>query len=373
MSTFNLPDLGEGLQEAEIVEWHVAEGDTVAVDDKLVSVETAKAIVDVPSPVAGKILKLYAGVGDVAEVGKPLVDFEASAGAEAERSDAGTVVGNVESSDETLVEQASRSGGKSGGGGAKAVPAVRALARRLGVDLGVVSPSGPNGLITKTDVERVAKLLAESGELEPLRGPRRAMAHAMAQSRDEVVPATIMDDADIEHWPACTDVSARLIRAMVAGVAAEAALNVWYDGKSIGRRVQKKVDIAIAVDTEDGLFTPVLRNCAERDADDLRRGLEAMKAAVLARDIPPEEMRGYTLMLSNFGTIAGRYAAPVVVPPCVAILGAGVIRQQVVVAEGKPAVHRVMPLSLTFDHRAVTGGEAGRFLGAVLADLQRRD
>jgi len=213
----------------------------------------------------------------------------------------------------------------------------------------------------------------ESGDLEPLRGPRRAMAQAMAQSRDEVVPATLCDDADIDHWPAGSDISARLIRAMVAGVAAEAALNVWYDGRAIGRRVQKKIDIAIAVDTPEGLFTPVLRNCAERDMADLRRGLEAMKAAVKARDIPPGEMRGYTLMLSNFGTIAGRYAAPVVVPPCVAILGAGVIREQVVAADGQPAVHRLLPLSLTFDHRAVTGGEAGRFLAAVRADLQRAD
>lgn len=370
MNTFTLPDLGEGLQEAEIIEWHVTEGDTVAVDDKLVSVETAKAIVELPSPIAGKILKRHAMVGDIAEVGKPLVDFESTAGAE--RSDAGTVVGTVQSSNDTLVEQAS-SGDRGDGHGAKAVPAVRALARRMGVDLGIVSPSGPNGLITKADIERVAALLKESGELEPLRGPRRAMAHAMAQSRDEVVPATLCDDADIEHWPHGSDITIRLIHAMVAGVTAEPALNVWYDGKAIGRRVQKRIDIAIAVDTEDGLFTPVLRNCAARDTEDLRRGLEAMKAATLARNIPPEEMRGYTLMLSNFGTIAGRYAAPVVVPPCVAILGAGVIRPQVVASDGTPSVHRVMPLSLTFDHRAVTGGEAGRFLGAVLANLQQKD
>jgi pyruvate dehydrogenase E2 component (dihydrolipoamide acetyltransferase) len=135
--------------------------------------------------------------------------------------------------------------------------------------------------------------------------------------------------------------------------------------------VLKKIDLGIAVDTAEGLFVPVLRDVGNRDAPDLRRGLDAMKAAVLSRKIPPEELRGYTITLSNFGTFAGRYADPIVVPPTVAILGAGKIRPAVVAVAGEPAVHRILPISLSFDHRAATGGEAARFLAAVLADLER--
>jgi 2-oxoisovalerate dehydrogenase E2 component (dihydrolipoyl transacylase) len=133
--------------------------------------------------------------------------------------------------------------------------------------------------------------------------------------------------------------------------------------------VLKQIHVGIAVDTPDGLFVPVLRDVGNRDPADLRRGLDAMRADVKARKIPPEELRGNTITLSNFGMIAGKYAAPVVMPPTVAILGAGRIFDQVVAVNGTPAVHRVMPLSLTFDHRTVNGGEAGRFLAAVIADL----
>ena len=131
--------------------------------------------------------------------------------------------------------------------------------------------------------------------------------------------------------------------------------------------------MGIAVDTPDGLLVPVLRNVGERDAEDLKRGLDKLVADARARKVPPEELRGNTITLSNYGTIAGRYASPVVLPPTVAILGAGKIAKQVVVVEDKTAVRRMLPLSLTFDHRVVTGGEAGRFLNAVIADLQRPD
>jgi pyruvate dehydrogenase E2 component (dihydrolipoamide acetyltransferase) len=192
------------------------------------------------------------------------------------------------------------------------------------------------------------------------------MAHAHA----EVVPATVSDDADLHAWTA-GDVTIRIVRAIVAGCAAEPALNAWYDSQQQGRRLHPKIDLGIAVDTEDGLFVPVLRDVANRAPDDLRRGLERMKADILARKIPPEELRGATITLSNFGTLSGRYAAPVVVPPQVAILSTGRIAPRVVAVDGRPAVHKIMPLSLTFDHRVVTGGEAARFLAAVIEDLQR--
>ncbi|GAB4352241.1 MAG: dihydrolipoamide acetyltransferase family protein [Gammaproteobacteria bacterium] len=372
MKIFHLPDLGEGLTEAELVAWHVNVGDHVVVDQPLVSVETAKAIVEIPSPRSGVLAKLYGEPGDIIETGDPLVEFE-----EGEHADTGTVVGTVETSEPPrpaakAVDRASSPRPIRAGGGIRATPAVRALANRLGVDLGIVKPTGRDGMVTAADVQRAARVLEEAGPLEPLRGTRRAMARNMALAHAEIVPVTLCDDADIQAWSS-QDVTLRLIQAIVAGCRAEPALNAWYDGHAVGRRLLERIDLAIAVDSPEGLFTPVLRDVGRRSAEELRSDLEQAKKRVRERRVPPEEMRGYTFTLTNFGTIAGRYANPIFLPPTVAILGAGVIRDEVVAVEGAPAVHRMLPLSLTFDHRAVTGGEAGRFLAAVIADLQGAD
>lgn len=372
MRVFKLPDLGEGLAEAEVRELHVKPGDTVREGDLLATVETAKAIVEIPSPWDGSIAKVYAKPDDILSVNHPLVAFAGEAGEAAEpepTGDRGAVVGEVKRSDNILRETAGEAAGR--GIGIKATPAVRALARKLDVDLGLVTPSGPDGLITSRDVERVAKLLAEVGPQEILRGPRRAMARSMSQAHREVADVTVNEDADIGDWDTREDVTIRLIRAMVAGCKAEPSLNAWYDAHALGRRILEQVHLGIAVDTPEGLFVPVLRDVGKRDSEDLRRGLERLKADVRARRIPAEELRGYTITLSNFGVIGGRYADPVVVPPTVAILGAGAIREQVVAREGRPAVRTVIPLSLTFDHRVVTGGEATRFLMTVVEDLAR--
>ncbi|MBI4293186.1 MAG: 2-oxo acid dehydrogenase subunit E2 [Betaproteobacteria bacterium] len=363
MKIFKLPDLGEGLQEAEIVEWHIASGAEVQADQPLLSVETAKAVVEIPAPYSGRIARLYGKAGDIVHVGAPLVGFEGAG-----EGDTGAVVGEVRTGTKVMEEAPLSVGAPAAR--VKATPAVRALAQRLEVDLAMVTPSGPDGSITAADVQRVAKLLAEVGPAEPLRGVRRAMAQNMALANSEVAPATVMDDADIHAWGPGTDITIRLVRAIIAGCRKEPALNAWFDGRAMARRVLKKIDVGIAVDTPDGLFVPVLRDVGSRDAKDLRRGLDRMRADVVARKIPPEELRGNTITLSNFGMIAGRYAAPVIIPPTVAILGAGRILDQVVAVDGAPAVHRTMPLSITFDHRCVTGGEAGRFLAAVIADLQ---
>ena len=366
MKTFNLPDLGEGLQEAEIVSWHVNPGDRVVADQPLVSVETDKAVVEVPSPRAGQIAELFGAEGDLIKVGAPLVAF-----AQAAEADAGTVVGQIAAGEE-LTEEVTTGQRGSRATSVRATPAVRALARRKSVDLALVSGSGADGMITASDVERAAETLSEAGPLEPLRGVRRAMASRMAHAHAEVVPATVSDDANVEAWRD-RDVTVRLVRAIVAGCAREPALNVWYDSQSQGRRLHRKIDLGIAVDTEDGLFVPVLRDVANRSPEDLRGGLERMKADIRARTIPPEELRGATITLSNFGSLAGRYAAPVVVPPQVAILSTGRAIARPVAVRGEIAVQRVMPLSLTFDHRVVTGGEAARFLAAVIADLELPD
>jgi 2-oxoisovalerate dehydrogenase E2 component (dihydrolipoyl transacylase) len=374
MSVFKLPDLGEGLQEAEISAWHVAPNDDVAVDQPLLAVETAKAIVEIPSPRAGKIKRLFGEPGDILQVGAPLVEFvggaeDGDAAGKAAARDAGTVVGRVEKGNEIARERATPAG-RAGAAAVKATPAVRALARRLEVDLAIVTPSGPNDTVTVRDVERVSRIFRELGPLEPLRGVRRTMARSMAQAHAEVAPVTVSDDADLAAWWPKSELMLRLIRAIAAACKAEPALNAWFDSHALGRRLLPQVHLGIAVDTPDGLFVPVLRNIGERSADDLREGLERLRRDTRARTIPPEEMRGYTFTLSNFGTFGGRYANPIVQPPTVGILGAGRVRDAVVAVDGRPTVHPVLPLSLTFDHRAATGGEATRFLAAVLADLE---
>jgi 2-oxoisovalerate dehydrogenase E2 component (dihydrolipoyl transacylase) len=444
---FKLPDLGEGLPDATIVEWYVKVGDTIKLDDNLVSMETAKAVVDVPSPVSGKVLKLAGGAGDIVITGSVLAEFELDASmpqraegqdtghshgsaheeeaapapaapttpeptAKAEAAaDAGTVVGAMQVGTAVMAQAAIASGG------VKAMPAVRATARKLGVDIARVSPSGADGTVSMDDVKRAAadgsakpgaaptrsapaavhgstgsprtdsvparSTLSQSGkpmrtqppgaaatgQPEQLKGVRRNMARVMADAHAQVVPTTLVDDADLHAWSGRQDITARLVRAIVTACKAVPALNAWFDGPNLSRTLHPHVDIGIAVDTDDGLFVPALRNADMLDAVGVRAAIKRLRAQVEDRSIATSELSGYTISLSNFGMFAGRYATPVVVPPCVAIIGAGKLAHDVVAVMGGIEVHRRMPISLTFDHRACTGGEAARFLAALLDDI----
>ncbi|WP_395792801.1 dihydrolipoamide acetyltransferase family protein [Aquimonas sp.] len=469
--SFHLPDLGEGLPDATIVEWFVKVGDVIKLDAPLVSMETAKAVVEVPAPCSGTVLKLAGAAGDVVITGAVLAEFEldpslpqradaqdtghshhhapaptaaapvasgtaAAAPAEVaepepakpERADAGTVVGAMQSSDQVRSEAAISVGG------VRAMPAVRALARKLGVDLSRVESSGPDGVVSMDDVKRAAAAgsspasssspsaaavlpspreggvggegpglaqqtfsaqplpaavptrtalsasgkpmatrpptaAAATGQPEQLKGVRRNMARVMAAAHAQVVPTTLTDDADIHAWAPGNDITVRLIRAIVRAAKAVPAMNAWFDGDKLTRTLHPQVDIGIAVDTDDGLFVPALRNADVLDAAGVRLALDRLRAQVADRSIAASELSGYTISLSNFGMFAGKYATPVVVPPCVAILAAGRGRHQVVPVMGGIETHKIIPLSLTFDHRAATGGEAARFLRAVLDDL----
>jgi pyruvate dehydrogenase E2 component (dihydrolipoamide acetyltransferase) len=315
-------------------------------------------------------------------------------------------------------------------GGVKAMPAVRAMARKLGVDLARVRASGTDGVVTMDDVKRAAadgsanigaKISAKSGapavgatpvatppaaaaavatrivpaheaartqlsasgkpmrtqppsvsasgQPEPLKGVRRNMARVMADAHAKVVPTTLCDDADIHAWAPGNDVTVRLVRAICAAAKAVPALNAWFDGDTLTRTLHPHVDIGIAVDTDDGLFVPALRNADVLDARGVREAVNRLRAQVEDRSIAASELTGYTISLSNFGMFAGRYATPVIVPPCVAIVAAGRARHQITPVIGGFESHKVIPLSLTFDHRVCTGGEAARFLRAMLDDL----
>ncbi len=378
MATFKLPDLGEGLAEAEILEWHVKPGDRVLVDQPMVSVETAKAVVEVPVPYSGTVTALHGAVGDIVATGAPLIDF-----------DSGTVVGSIPAtSEEEYVDSAKIGRARSGiAARNRAVPMARALARRFGIDLADIPGSGPGGLIKLEDVLAHAQMNSAQSQsrpdgnhralavpagatAEPLRGARRAMAHSMSLSRQQIPLSTVCDDADIHAWSQRGDYMLRLIRAMISAWRAEPALNAWYDAASNSRILLKHIDLAIAVDTPAGLIVPVVRNIQEKRPEELRAAIAEQKDAAHQRSTTPEDLRDFTLMLSNFGTLAGRYGIPLVVPPAVAILGAGKVRKDAVAVGDTVAVHRRMPLSLSFDHRCITGGEACRFLAAVIRDLE---
>jgi pyruvate dehydrogenase E2 component (dihydrolipoamide acetyltransferase) len=181
----------------------------------------------------------------------------------------------------------------------------------------------------------------------------------------------LFDDADLHAWRKGEDFTTRLLRAIGAAATAVPALNAWYDGENQSRRLMQRVDVAMAVDTPEGLLVPVVRDVAKRSAAELRADVDRLKRGARDRSVAPEDLRDFTFMLSNFGMIAGRYATPVVVPPAVAILGAGKLSHDVVAVMGGIEAHLRMPLSLTFDHRCVTGGEAARFLAALIQDLER--
>jgi pyruvate dehydrogenase E2 component (dihydrolipoamide acetyltransferase) len=387
MTVFKLPDLGEGLSEAEILHWHVKVGDHIAADAPMLAVETAKAVVEVPSPVSGTILALHAQPGARIEIGAPLIEFALDEPSPDTNEDAGTVVGHMPPplDFDALSARTAAAAATAGPGRVRAVPAARALARSLGVEIDTLSGSGRDGLVTLADVlargvqpgkPPLAPPPAPAslqGEVEPLRSLRRTMAQSMALARDSVMPCTVFDDADLHRWHGAGDYTVRVLRAVANAVRAEPALNAWYDPPSQTRTLFKHVDVGLAIDTADGLLVAVLRQVEQLDAPQLRAELNRLKHAARERSLRTDELQHFTFMLSNFGTMAGRYATPVVVPPAVAILGTGRARPDVLAVAGGVEVHSRMPLSLTFDHRVVTGGEAVRFLAALIDDLEQSE
>lgn len=368
MKIFNLPDLGEGLTEAEIHEWHIKEGDEVKLDQTIVSMETAKAVVEVPAPRAGKILKLYGKAGEVILTGAPLIEYVD--GEDAKRPDSGTVAGKLVVGEAVITENPTGIVPTHQRTIVKALPAARMLAQRLGVELATIKGTGVGGQITIKDVEQAAHKPLIPG-MEPLKGVRKAMAQAMTQSHEEVVPVVLMDDADIHEWSKDQDITIRMIRAISKACQTVPALNAWFDGKALAKKEFQELNLGIALDSKDGLFVPVIKDVAKFDANQLREKINIFKKQAIDRSFPSEDLHGATFTLSNFGVFAGKYASPIIVPPMVAILAVGKLRHSVVESEKGFESHRMIPLSLTFDHRAATGGEAARFLQALIEDLQQ--
>ncbi len=361
-TTFNLPDLGEGLIEAEIVQWHVAPGDRVVIDQPLLTVETDKAVVDIPSPRSGVIDTCLGQPGDVIQVGQPLVQFAA----DTRRPDSGVVVGELPSATPSApfrrTAPAVESTAKTG---VRASPRARQRARELGINVDTVKGTGPEGVIQASDVDALA-----GGVGERLGSVRRAMARRMTEAHGRVVRATVTGEADISDWPTAGSPLPRLLLAIGVAVASVPRMNAWFDDHAETLAIQSRVNVGVAMETTDGLFVPVLEDVTGRTPESLARELDRLRDAVERRTIQPQALRGQTISLSNFGAVAGLFAEMVVVPPQVAIVGAGRVFERVVLTDGQPSLAKILPLSVTFDHRVVTGVEACTFLKSLIGDLE---
>lgn len=380
MTIFYLPDLGEGLAEAEIREWYVKIGDHVKVDQPLVSMETAKAVVDVPSPYEGTIASLHGKANDIIQTGAPLITMTLAN--EKSEEDAGSVVGKLEKHDgswqeETVTQQAAYAAkGHVASASIKAIPAARLLAKQLNIDLGTVTPTGANGLITVEDVQNRAAgtshtKSATATKGKALSGLRRAMHASMEKSHSEVVPVSVMDEIDVSHLSKEADVTALLLTALCQAVRVVPELNAWFHKDTMSLETFSQVDVGLAINTPEGLVVPVIHSAEALDQTALREKINTYKKAAYDRTLSSDALRGATITFTNFGSIMGRYGTPIIVPPMVAIIGVGRIRDAALVRDGQVVAGRLLPVSITVDHRVISGGEMTHFLGAMAEHIRQ--
>lgn len=410
---FKLPDLGEGLESGEISRWLVAEGDEVAQNQPLVEVNTEKALVEIPSPVAGRVGTLHAGEGDEVAVGAPLVTFlvaddadvrELGPDAEPAVEEGGkrraVLVGYGVDADEETKEKPRRGlrlPKRPREGKPLASPAVRKHAQDLGVDLASLVGTGPDGHITHEDVERAGRAEAPAAprpaaapeakplpeepgdERQPLQGTRRIVARRMAEAWARVPHVTTyltVDAGELEEYR--DELSVQLDRRITAlpivvrvfadVLGGHPRLNAWFDDAADELVCKPSVHAGIATDTEHGLLVPVVRDVAEKGIDALTWEIAELTEGARAQSLRPEQLKGSTITVSNVGAFRAEYGTPIVNLPEVAILAVGVIEERALAVRGHIEVRPAATLSLSFDHRVVDGAEAGR----ALADLRDR-
>jgi pyruvate dehydrogenase E2 component (dihydrolipoamide acetyltransferase) len=358
---FKLPDLGEGLTEGEIARWLVQEGQEIAEDDPLVEVQTDKTTVEIPSPAAGKVARILVDEGKVVPVGTVLVvigEDGAVSAVEDEQPRAEPVAQQRAAPDTTRV---------------RATPLIRKIAQELGVDLGTLAGTGPQGRITEEDVRRAGTPGGQTpgpgseGRREPLRGVRRLIAEHMSRAHREVPPVTWVEECDFGA------VDLKLLVPTVLKAAAEALqefaeLNARLEGDEIV--YLDRYDLGFAVQTDQGLVVPVVRGCDERSVEELAAEVARLAESARAGTLKPEELRGSTFTVTSAGKLAGLFQTPIVNHPEVAILSIGRIAERPVVRDGKIVARPVGYLALTFDHRVVDGARAAEFGLAVLRRLE---
>ncbi|MCL4536798.1 MAG: 2-oxo acid dehydrogenase subunit E2 [Nitrospirae bacterium] len=376
---FVLPDLGEGITEGEVRKWLVKEGDVIEEHQTILEIETDKAIVEVPSPKKGRVLKINKDIGDMAKVGEILMTIAEEGEAVEEKPEAEerpksvSVVGVLPEEEEIL-----------------ATPAVRALAKELGVKIETIKGSGPGGSITKEDVieasEKAKKIEDQYGTVErmPIRGLRRTIAKNLIASQKTTAFVTGMDEADItELWnlrerekKALLDKGIHLtflpffIKAVHHALAEHPLLNASVDEEKEEIIIKKYYNIGIAVDTPDGLMVPVVKDVDKKTILELAREIQDLSLKARDRKIKLEEMKGSTFTITNYGHFGGTFATPIINYPDVAILGTGKISEKPWVKDSQIVIRKILPLSLTFDHRVTDGVDSARFLSKVIQYLE---
>jgi pyruvate dehydrogenase E2 component (dihydrolipoamide acetyltransferase) len=414
---FKLPDLGEGLTEGEIVEWLVKEGDSIEENQVFVKVETDKAVLEIPSPRKGIVVRIGAAAGETVQVGETILVIgekgeepkpEARPEEPAKRPSVG-VVGVLEEAPEEKEEKAPAEALPKRPGGrveVLAMPAVRRFARELNVDLTTIKGSGPQGRITKEDVQKAAGKKEEKppekveavkaarkydmyGYVErvPLRGMRKTIARAMVKSKYTAPHVTAMDEADVTRLAALRKREKEkvaekgihltylpfVIKAVVAGLEEHPYVNASLDDEGEEIILKKYFNIGVAVDTKDGLMVPVVKNAKEKSILQLADELTQLSEKARSRTIDLADLKGGTFTITNYGAVGGIFGSPIINHPEVAILGLGRILAKPVVMEEKIEIRKMLPLSLSFDHRVVDGAEAARFLNTVINHLEDPD
>ncbi|MFD8625540.1 dihydrolipoamide acetyltransferase family protein [Streptomyces hygroscopicus] len=428
---FTLPDLGEGLTGAEIVRWLVQVGEVVAVDQPVVEVETAKAMVDVPCPYGGVVTARYGEEGAEVPVGAPLITVAVSEGSDDgagppdRPATAGEESGNVLVGYGTAAPAARRRrvqpsprpphGTTAVRNGAEPIPVISPLVRRLarehGVDLRQLRGSGPEGLILRADVERAVAATAPApataaptaaaapataaptaagraaatgpeGERIPLRGVRGAVADKLARSRREIPDATCWVDADATELLAAraamnaaggpkVSLLALLARICTAALARFPELNARVDMDSRDIIRLPDVHLGFAAQTDRGLVVPVVRDAHKRSTEELSEEIARLTEAARAGTLAPAQLTGGTFTLNNYGVFGVDGSTPIINHPEAAMLGVGRIAAKPWVHQGELAVRQVVQLSFTFDHRVCDGGTAGGFLRHVADCVER--
>jgi len=406
---FRFPDVGEGIHEGEIVRWLVKEGDSVRPDQPLVEIETDKAVVEIPAPRAGTILHMAVGAGEKIQVGEVLVVIgEAGERKSSAASASVSVVGSLDIATTELppsseVAQAARPASSAQPLRVLAIPSVRKLARDLGVDLTQVTPTGPHGRIRREDVLHAAQQrpvppappaapVTPAGlepdqhgpiEYEPLSALRRTIAQAMVTAATTAVPVTTTDEVDVTELVALRERSNAaaaehnvhvtllpfLMKAVVAALRQHPRLNASLDEAQNRLLLKRYYHLGIATDTAEGLIVPVVKDVDQKSLVTLATDLARLTDLARTRRIPLTDLRGGTFTMSNYGAIGGIFATPMLHLPEVAILGIGKLLQKPVVHGGEVVIRAIVPLSLTFDHRALDGAEAQRFLNELIAYL----
>ena len=353
MSIFKLPDLGEGLADAIIRKWHVKAGDSVTIDDPLVTVETAKATVEVPAPQTGVVEKIYAGIGKSVNTGKELVSFVTT------NSTSATVVGQLAEAESVTREEVAMANFTSVKNKVKAIPAARSYAKAHNLDLEIACAS--NGVcISLQDIKNYHnEILASSKQ-----NIQNNMCAAMELSKKYVVPATIIDDINVHSWYTNKpDVTVKIIQAIVVAAKQQPKLNAHFENISKQLILCNEIHLGIAVQTQSGLFAPTIKFLSEDStAATIRTAVDELKDKAINNCFTKDDLTQATIVYSNIGSIAGRYSTPIVVPPTVAIIATGKISKAVVCENEQTVVRYTMPVSITFDHRAITGAEAALFM-----------